>query len=116
MGKDFIKQFEEAALKHYEAQEKGTSCQMNRQFDKLRKLAKLIYDAGKINNLKELLTHENINVRCYAAVYLLPVDTEIAEAELEKLAQLKGLKVGIVAGIADVTLKEWRKGNIKFDY
>lgn len=116
MGKDLIKQFEEAALKHYEAQEKGISQQTNRQFEEMKKLAKAIYDAGEIERLKELIMHENIDVRYYAAAYLLPVDAKLAETELEKISQCYGKTLGTTAFNAEMTLKEWRKGNIKFDY
>ena len=123
LGSDILKKelnliqiFEKNAIKQYEALEKGNARIANKCFNNLNSIIKELYKNKELETLKILLSHNNINVRCQAAIALLIVEPERAEKELEKISLCVGLKTGTIAGIAKMTLQEWRKGNIKFDY
>lgn len=116
MTKDLIKQFEENAIKQHEAFKNVGAWKANVYFKKIQKLVNQLTKNGEISKLEYLLTHEHLNVRYYAAMYLLPVKTKIAETVLEEIASYSGMELYPIHFNAEMTLKEWRKGNIKFDY
>jgi len=69
-------------------------------------------ELGKTNKLTRLLNSENENVRLWAATHLLPTN----EFEAKKVLQELALKPGFNAFSAEMTLKEWEKGNLKLAY
>ena len=109
---ELLKEFEEAAKAQYNADEVGNYRLSNKNFAKLKKITKELYKKDAIYSLKILLNNEHINVRFNAATELLPFYTGEAEKVLEEIATLGRHP----AFTAKITLQEWRKGNIKFDY
>ena len=89
---DIVK-FVEACTRwgHYENY--GTSRQCNKEFDSIQKIRERLKKENRLNELLELLDHENPYVRLYAATYTLPIATPRAEQTLENLT-----------GISNVTL------------
>ena len=61
--------------------------------------------------LTGLLHDSNPRVRLWAAPHVLEFAPALAEAELERLAQRP---VGVVRLDAEMTLSEWRAGNLQF--
>lgn len=110
---DDIKKFEEMAIKSYESLEMGDYRTSNRCGATIRKISAKLYKNGEMEKLKPLMYNEHDAVKFEAATELLPFYTEEAEAVLESLAPKKGASL---YHAAEMTLKEWRKGNIKFEY
>lgn len=82
----------------------------------------VIENARKIRNwtdrgqemLERLLLHPHDNVRCWAAVHLLPLDEERA---LETLHELKGhAKHWQTSLDAETAIEEWKAGNLDPDW
>ncbi len=110
---DKVEKFKQMAIKSFEAQEKGSSRTVNGCYESLKKIAIELYKNGEIEKLKPLMYSEHDAVRFEAAVRLLPIYTEEAEAVLEELSPNKG---ALIYFSAEMTLREWRKGNMKYEY
>lgn len=110
---DLIEKFTQAAIEEANATQKGNSREADKYGRKMRELAIKLYKTGRIGELEVLLNHDNLSVRGNAAIKLLPFYTEKAEAVLEELSKNLGESICFVA---EITLKEWRKGNINFSY
>lgn len=107
---NFLDKFVEFSLKRYNSK---TSVTANKYFQKLKDISIEMVNSGSILELKKLFNHESAAVRCNAAFALLPFATLEAENILEELSAQRGNFVYLEA---KMTLKEWRKGNIKFEY
>ena len=110
---DKVEKFKQMAIKSFEAEKLGEHKVVNRCYKALNKIAADLYKNGEIGNLKPLMYSEHDAVRCNVAIALLPIYTEEAEAVLEELSPKKGASLYMVA---EMTLREWRKGNIKYEY
>lgn len=110
---DKVEKFEQMAIKSFEADELGDYRTSNRCGAKMQKIAIELYKNGEIEKLKPLMYSEYDAVRFEAASELLPFYTEEAEAVLEELSPKKGASL---YWAAEMTLREWRKGNIKYEY
>ena len=109
----YIDKFIKLCIKAFDAQELGNSCLVNNCNKNILKIAQKLYLLDEISELVPLLYHEHVSVRYNAAVKLLPFETAQAEAVLEELASKKG---ALTYFSAELMLKEWRKGTLKFDY
>ena len=109
----YIDKFIKLSVKAFDAQELGNSRIVNSCNNDIIKIAQKLYQLDKIIELVPLLYHEHVSVRYNAAVKLLPFETVLSEAVLEELASKKGT---LTYFSAQLMLKEWRKGNLKFDY
>jgi Domain of unknown function (DUF2019) len=69
-------------------------------------------ELGKTNELSKLLKSENENVRVWAATHTLPTNEVEAKQVLHELAA----KPGLNAFSAEMTLRQWEKGNLKLTY
>jgi len=107
---NLLDKFVEFSLKRFNAK---TSATANRYFQKIKDISIEMVNSDSIFELKNLFNHENAAVRCNAAFALLPFDTFEAEKVLEELAMQRGSFIYLEARM---TLQEWRKGNLKFDY
>lgn len=101
--------FEEAAIKHAEATKKSDYKTGNKNYNKEIKALSFLKEHEGIDELLKYLDHDNIGVRTAAATYLLPKHEKEGIRVLEDIA--KGS--GILSFNAEMTLKEWRKGNLK---
>ena len=107
---NFLDRFVEFSLKRFNAK---TSTTANKYFQKFKDISIERVNSDNILELRNLYSHENIAVRCNAAFAVLPFDTVDAEKILEELATQRGSLVYLEARM---TLQEWRKGTLKFDY
>jgi hypothetical protein len=69
-------------------------------------------ELGKTDELSKLLKSENENVRLWAATHTLATNEAAAKRVLQELA----VKPGLNAFSAEMTLREWAKGNLKLAY
>ena len=109
---DVVEVFVEASIKYGLAQEEGNSNMMNKQsriIIRLRKELKKNSESG-LKQLKPLLAHENDYVKLTVASSLIPLIPKEAENTLKELA----MKRGLLGFEAQMTLQEWKKGNLKF--
>ena len=65
---------------------------------------------SSIDSISDYLEHKSLEVRLWAAYYLLPINEEKAINVLKAITKQQG----IIATTAEITLNEWRKGNLKF--
>ena len=109
MNPDIVK-FVEACTRWGHYDNYGISKQCNKEFKNIRKMYETLKQENRLDELLELLGHENPYVRLYAATYTLPIATQRAEQTLENLTGIIKSNVGFVARM---TLQEWRNGHMK---
>ncbi len=105
--------YEEAAALHGQASREGEHRVANAQYKRIVAVWKELRSRGEAGQatLVQLMGSSNPHVRCWAASHVLEFDPRSAEAELERLANGPP---SIVRLDAEMTLKEWRAGNLKF--
>lgn len=101
--------FEEAAIKHTEATEKGDYKAANKNYNIVAKVIAFLKEHNEIHFLLKFLNHNSVGVKGWAATYLLPIEEKQAIEALEKITNEKGIR----SLAAETTLSEWRKGNLK---
>ncbi len=108
---DYIRIYEECAIKHGEGTEKGDYKLANKNHDRLMKAFEKILDYGTIGRdaILKLLQHQDASVRCWAATHSLNYDEPQAIKTLEEITRGKGL----ICSDAKIVIEEWRKGNLK---
>ncbi len=107
---DYIKIYEECAIKHGEGTEEGDYKLANKSHDKLMKAFEKIIEYGDIGRdaILELLQHQDVCVRCWAATHTLKYNETLALKTLKEISRGKGL---IYSG-AKIVIEEWKKGNL----
>ena len=105
--------YEEAAARHGQASTEGNHRVANAQYKRIVAAWKALRAKGEEGRtrLVQLMGSSNPHVRVWAASHVLEFDPRSAEAELEQLA--KG-PPSVVRLDAEMTLREWRAGNLKF--
>ncbi|MBL7758265.1 MAG: DUF2019 domain-containing protein [Chitinophagaceae bacterium] len=101
--------FIENAIKHGEAIGIGDYRTANKLHTKLGAAYQLIKQDGKWNELIELITHPDDNVKLWAATYLLESNTKVA---LRILKELKN-STEITGLTASTTIDIWNKGLLR---
>ncbi|WP_158306267.1 DUF2019 domain-containing protein [Paenibacillus curdlanolyticus] len=109
--KTAISKFIEASIKHREGIDQGDSRTANASYKKLYNSYVWLKENNHVSELVILLDHENEGVRCWAARYTLILNKEKAEKVLEELRSSLSHNVSFSA---EMTLKEWEDGNLKF--
>lgn len=104
-----LHQFEAAAIKYAEATEKGNSKVVNRNFSIITKIIQFLKNENGLSNLSIFLNHSSTGVRLWAATYLLLIEENEAIKVLQQISSQKG----ILSFDAQMTLSEWKKGNLK---
>lgn len=113
MEDKFIEKFIEASVKYGKTMEAGNAKIANKNSDIIRKIR------GKwksnqedvLEDLLLLLNHKEDYVRLNAAFTLLPLSPDKAEAVLKELALKERCQLGFEA---EMILREWKKGHLKF--
>ena len=82
----------------------------NSHADRIASLGGALRDAGLLEELRPLTSHENPSVKLWAATYLLDVDPVPAERALEEVARERDDLIGFSA---EQTLAEWRAGRLR---
>jgi hypothetical protein len=105
--------YEEAAALHGQASKEGAHRTANAQYKRIITTWKELRSRGEAGReaLVQSMGSSNPHVRSWAASHVLEFDPRSAEAELERLANGPP---SIVRLDAEMTLKEWRAGNLKF--
>ncbi|TQF09323.1 DUF2019 domain-containing protein [Myxococcus llanfairpwllgwyngyllgogerychwyrndrobwllllantysiliogogogochensis] len=106
--------YEEAASLHGRASVSGNHRAANAQYKRIATAWRELRgrgDEGR-STLTELIRSGNPAVRAWAASHVLEFAPELAEAELERLASGPP---GVTRLDAELTLSEWRAGNLRFD-
>jgi hypothetical protein len=104
--------FKGAATIHGECTENGNYKLANKNYDKIVKAVDYLKKESKRDYLYQFLGDLNIWVRGWSALYLLPLYEEDALKVLNIIAAGKG----IVSSVAETTIQEWEKGNLKSLY
>ncbi|MCL2360112.1 MAG: DUF2019 domain-containing protein [Candidatus Bathyarchaeota archaeon] len=107
-----LEKFANACIAKGRGEESGSIKADGIYYKRIRSVYDLLKEDNRLHELLELLEHENPYVRSWAAGYTLQIDPAKSEQTLEEVANIKGR---MVAFSAEMTLKEWRKGNLKFD-
>lgn len=84
----------------------------NKQFGVIKKCYLQLRAMESLISLTPLLSNDDESVRLWAAAHLLFIDPEKAQITLRELEQ----KSGLLAFSAMMTLGEWEKGSLNFDY
>jgi hypothetical protein len=105
--------YEEAATMQWQALQDANAKAANSQYKRIVSVWKELRGRGKDGQvaLSRLMVSSNPHVRVWAASHVLEFDPGPAEAELERLASGPP---SIVRLDAEMTLKQWRAGNLKF--
>ncbi|RUO89666.1 DUF2019 domain-containing protein [Corallococcus sp. AB018] len=108
-----VRTYAEAAELHGQASVEGKHRAANTQYARLMAAWRELRNRGEAGRsaLTGLLQDSNPRVRLWAASHALEFAPVLAEAELERLAQGPA---GVVRLDAEMTLSEWRAGNLKF--
>ena len=111
--RDLSAQYEEAAGLHGETSRTGNPRTANAQYKRIVAAWKELRGRGEEGCavLLQLMANSNPHVRVWAASHVLEFDPGAAEAELERLASGPP---SIARSDAEMTLKEWRAGNLTF--
>lgn len=110
--KEALKFFEDAAIKYGEAIRNGKSKIANRNFDILADIAKYLRKNNSLYELSIFYTHPDISLRSWAATYLLPVYEKESIKVLKEVAKMDGIE----SFNAEMTIKEWKNGNLRNYY
>ncbi len=112
-SKELVTQYEEAAIQHGESTESGNYKKTNRAHEIVAGVYRELRRRGQEDQelLLALLSSENLAVRVWAATHSLEFRPKRGEPILE--AVVAG-PLSLVQLDAEMVLKEWRKGNLKF--
>ena len=106
-----LEEFIEAVQQRNQALDIGNAKIANRNYDKISAIRKEWEKDGiDLKELSPLLNHEDDAVKSMTAFILLP----ILQSEAEETLEILSTKKGQVSFEAEMTLKEWKKGNLKF--
>ncbi|RKG83040.1 DUF2019 domain-containing protein [Corallococcus sp. CA049B] len=110
---ELVAAFAKAAELHGQASVEGRHRSANTQYARLTATWRELRTRGEAGRsaLTGLLQDSNPRVRLWAASHALEFTPMLAEAELERLSQGPA---GVVRLDAEMTLSEWRAGNLKF--
>lgn len=109
-----LEKFVNACLKEYEYQSKGDSRNGNKQGKIIISICVQLKNENRLHELLGLLDHEHPQVRFRAAERTLLSFPDRAEKVLEDLTILRGIEFGQIGFVSQITLREWKKGNLKF--
>jgi len=105
--------FEECSIKQAEATETGNYKEGNKNYDIIIACILYLYKCQQLKLLNPFLDHQNVGVRQWAAFALLTIEQRKAENTLKEI--MNGHN-GIHCGNAKITMREWKRGNLKFPW
>lgn len=101
--------FKEAARVHGEATETEEYKLGNKNYHLIFKVITYLKEIDQIDCLNQFLDDPNLNIRVWAATYLLPINEKRALETLNEASKGNG----IISFNAKVTIDEWKKGHLK---
>lgn len=102
--------FEKYSISRGKALEAGNSKVANYNYDRIGDVVDFLREEKDLSKLSVFYNHPNAFVKLSAAAYLLPV------FEKESLKAMKEITKGIVSLNAEITIKEWKNGNLRNFY
>lgn len=105
-----LQMFEEASIIQVQSSENGDYKTGNKNYDKIVNAVSFLKKNNSIDSISYYLDHKSIEVRLWAACYFLPIDEKKAINVLKEITKQQG----IIATTAEITLTEWKKGNLKY--
>ena len=107
-----VAEFESFCIKNDRAAQALNSKLANKYAKKIINCYLQLKELGKTNELSKLLKSENENVRVWAATHTLSTNEVEAKQVLNELVA----KPGLNAFSAEMTLRQWEKGNLNLTY
>ncbi|MCL2224012.1 MAG: DUF2019 domain-containing protein [Defluviitaleaceae bacterium] len=104
-----LERFVAACVARGEAEEEGNSEKATVQYKIIDSICSKLKEANRLEELQSLYDHEDLYVRLWAAGLTLELPNSRAEEVLIMLSSFRGL----LGFSAEMTLSEWRKGNLK---
>ncbi len=110
---DLLEAYKDAAAAHCMATERGDQNTANRSHDVLVGIHTELRRRGAeaLNELLNLLQNKDTGVRFWAASHALEFSPEKGENVLSEIAKIPK---SLIAFSAEVTLREWRAGRLRF--
>jgi len=106
-----VAEYVTAASRHGQATEAGDSRTANKSADVVAHVHTELRHRGLREALLPLLEHPDPGVRCWAGSHVLEFAPDAAEGVLSSLARQQG---SLISFSAEMTLKVWRQGQLKF--
>lgn len=107
---NYLEKFVEACIKKGNADSLGDYKTSNKCYKIINSVYKNLKKNNSVNDLVKLLVNENLYVKLWASRFTLQIETDLAQKTLREISKFPGL----IGFEAKMTLKEWRKGNLKF--
>ncbi|MCL2223472.1 MAG: DUF2019 domain-containing protein [Defluviitaleaceae bacterium] len=104
-----LERFVAACVARGESEEEGNSKKATKQYKIIDSIFLKLKETNRLEELQTLYDHEDLYVRLYAASRTLGLPNSGAEEVLTMLSSHRGL----LGFNAEMTLSEWRKGNLK---
>lgn len=111
-AESLLAKYAAAAIAHRDASATGDYRTANREHEVLARTYRELRSLGNRGEtaLESLLRHQDARVRAWAAAHALEFAPDLAEPVLQELVNTGGL----LGFGAEMTLSEWRKGNLRF--
>lgn len=104
--------FEKYAIKQGETTELGDSKKANYYYNRIMSLVHYLKEIKHLDDLSIFYEHPNISVRSWVACFLLPLHEKKSLSVLKEIANMN-----IFGSLdAEMTIKEWKNGNLKNFY
>ena len=111
MTDETIRRYREAAEAHGEATKTGDASRANASHDIIASVYRELRASGQESCLLVLLDDTNVSVRAWAAAHALEFAPEVGEPVLSAVVEEDA---GLVGFDAEMTLREWRAGRLRF--
>ena len=105
--------FIESAIEHTKGSQNGDYKIANKNFIKVTKSAKYLRDNDALNELDQLLEHEEKGVQLWALTYLLSTSECLAK---QKLIEIRDSNLTHYSFDAKMILQEWESGNLELQF
>lgn len=105
-----LKMFEEASIIQVESTENGNFKVGNKNYEKVMNAASFLKNQNSIESLFQFLNHQHKGPRLWSACYILHLYEKKAVKVLKEIIK----QSGIIGSTAEITLDEWKKGNLTF--
>ena len=104
--------FEKYSVNRGKALETGNGRVANYNYDRIEKVVRFLRETKELSKLSVFYNHPNAFVKLRAAAYLLPVFEKESLKAMKEITKVKG----IVSLNAEMTIKEWKNGNLRDFY
>ena len=106
-----VEDYINAAIKYGEATQEGDNKVVNKNYKLIDSIFRKLKTENRLSELVLLMDHVNEDVKMWAATHLLVFDEQKAKQVLSEIAKDT---TSLNAYEAEMTLKEWEKGNLTY--